>query len=517
MSHYFSCDKDTAVVSTKQGKVRGYVYDDMTIFKGIPYAKARRFHRPEAVEPWEGVFDATNYGYVCPLLEEDQPLGEIKVPHRFWAMNENCQNLNIWTPACDDGKRPVMVWLHGGGFRAGSSIEQVAYEGENMCHFGQVVVVSINHRLNVLGYCDLSEFGAEYENSANAGTDDMVAALRWIHENIEAFGGDPENVTLFGQSGGGAKVTALLQSPEADGFYARGIVMSGVMDDMQEEHTGSGRALVEAMMTYLHLTDVRDLETVPYALLADAYKYVVPMLEKEGVYVGGLPKKNAFYAGVPCKYGFRKETSQRPLLVGTVFGEFSSFAAPKYRKHEMTRAAQMAAIIGEVGEESAKLLVPMFEKAYPERQIIDILNMDFIFRRPGQTYIWQRSGLNANTYSYIFNLDLPIDGGTTPWHCADIPYVFHNTALVPVTQEPGVTDAIEKQIFDTVMAFARTGNPNNESIPNWPASTEDKEYIMLFDKNTRLVCNHDRELVPLLEKCMAEVFAAQMASAEIQH
>ena len=188
MEKKFIYDEQTAVVDTDKGKVRGYFYDDMYIFKGIPYAKAKRFHAPEPVEPWEGVFQATSYGYVCPLMDLGKPGGELMVPHRFWVMNEDCQNLNIWSPGLDTGKRPVMVWLHGGGFFAGSSIEQVAYEGGNMCKLGRVVVVSVNHRLNVLGYCDLSPFGEEYANSGNAGTDDLVAALKWIHENIESFG-----------------------------------------------------------------------------------------------------------------------------------------------------------------------------------------------------------------------------------------------------------------------------------------------------------------------------------------
>lgn len=243
----------------------------------------------------------------------------------------------------------------------------------------------------------------------------------------------------------------------------------------------------------------------------------VSRLSKEGCYTGCLPKKNAFYEGVPCKNGFRKETADIPLLIGTVFGEFGSFAPPKYRKHEMSKEQQKSALIKEVGEENTEVLLPMFEKAYPERQIIDLLNLDFLFRRPGQSYIWERSSLNDCTYSYLFNLDLPIDGGTTPWHCADIPYIFHNTELVPVTQEQGVTEAVEKQIFDTVMAFARTGNPNNDSIPDWPASSADKEMVMLFGKNTHLVCNHDRQLVPLLEKCMGEIFFKKMMKTEVQH
>ena len=142
------------------------------------------------------------------------------VPHMYWSEKEDCQNLNIWTPSIRDGrKRPVMVWLHGGGFSAGSSIEQLAYDGENLSRAGDVVVVSVNHRLNVLGYLDLSPFGEKYQDSANAGNLDLIAALEWIRDNIEGFGGDPENVTLFGQSGGGVKVWSLLQMPEADGLF----------------------------------------------------------------------------------------------------------------------------------------------------------------------------------------------------------------------------------------------------------------------------------------------------------
>ena len=142
------------------------------------------------------------------------------VPHMYWSEKEDCQNLNIWTPSIRDGrKRPVMVWLHGGGFSAGSSIEQLAYDGENLSRAGDVVVVSVNHRLNVLGYLNLSPFGEKYQDSANAGNLDLIAALDWIRDNIEGFGGDPENVTLFGQSGGGVKVWSLLQMPEADGLF----------------------------------------------------------------------------------------------------------------------------------------------------------------------------------------------------------------------------------------------------------------------------------------------------------
>lgn len=506
MEHSFIYRPETAVVETTQGKIRGYVYDNISIFKGIPYARAERFHAPKPVEPWEGVLDTTSYGYVCPLLDLPKPNGELLVPHRYWLMDENCQNLNVWTPACDDGKRPVMVWLHGGGFESGSAIEHVAYEGENMCRIGQVVVVSVNHRLNVLGYCDLSDFGEEYANSGNAGTDDIIAALRWIHDNIARFGGDPENVILFGQSGGGVKITTLLQTPAADGLYAKGINMSGVAGSMLADSKGSGAELVRAMMKELGIDRVKELETVSYDRLALAYKKVKHELEKEGKYVGCTPHPNTFYKGAPDENDFRPETAHIPLMIGTVYGEFTSFAPAAYDKHKMTEEEGIRAVKQVLGEEAAALLLPLYREAYPERNPVDILALDFLFRLPAQQYIRKRSALNNCTYAYFFNYDLPVDGGRTPWHCADIPYIFHNTELVPVTQETGVTEKLEKQIFESVMAFARTGNPNHKEVPEWPASTPDVEYTMFFDKNTRVRCNHDVKLIPLLEKYMRPVF-----------
>lgn len=519
MKHFFGYHPDTAVVETKQGKVRGYVYDNISIFKGIPYAKAARFHAPEPVEPWEGVLDATNYGYVCPLMETPEPTGELLVPHRYWPTSENCQNLNVWTPACDEEKRPVLVWLHGGGYSAGSAIEQVAYEGENMCRIGQVVVVSINHRLNVLGYCDLSAFGEEYANSGNAGTDDIIAALTWIHENIARFGGDPANVTVFGQSGGGAKVTTLLQTPAADGLYAKGINMSGVIGPLLADSKGSGEELVRAMMEELGITDVKELETVPYERLVAAYRKVSPELAAAGKYVGGTPHPNAFYKGTPEENGFREETADIPLLVGTVFGEFTSFVPSPYDRTKMTKEEGEAEVKKVFGETAARQLLPLFAGAYPERHPVDLLALDFLFRLPAQQYIRQRSALNHCTYSYLFNQDLPVDGGRTPWHCADIPYVFHNTELVPVTQEEDVTEKLEDQIFGCVMAFARTGNPNHRQVPQWPASTPEEEQVMIFDRQTRVRCNYDEELLPLFAKYMEPIYRRQSeeSKGKVQH
>lgn len=506
------------VVQTDKGKVKGYSCNGLMMFKGVPYAKAKRFHAPEPLEEWEGILDTTSYGYVCPLLELGKPGGEVMVPHRYWVMNEDCQNLNIWTPGLDDKKRPVMVWLHGGGFFAGSSIEQIAYEGENMSRIGEVVVVSVNHRLNVLGYCDLSDFGEEYVNSGNAGTDDLVAALVWIRKNIVAFGGDPDNVTIFGQSGGGAKVTTLLQTPAADGLFAKGINMSGVIGPILADCTGSGKELVEGMMKELKIDSVKELETVPYEKLAASYQKVCAILKPQGKYVGGAPHPNEFYAGEPQTNGFRMESAHVPLLVGSVFGEFAAFAPSKYDRNKLTREEGIQIVKKEIGEQAADELLPLFEKAYPNRHPLDLLVLDFVFRHPEQEYISKRSELNKSTWSYLFEQDFNIDGGRTAWHCSDIPYFFHNTNLVANTQMDGVEE-LEKQIFDCVMAFAYTGDPNHPGIPRWNASTPQEEHTLLFSKECKVRTNFDRELIPLLAKNMGAIFGGMMESedTEIQH
>ena len=219
MGDCFYCSKAEPVVQTKAGKIRGFKMNSTYTFHGIKYADADRFQMPREVKPWKGIKNALAYGYVCPMLMQDHPLMEVMIPHRYWPMDENCQYLNIWTQSLDpEAKKPVMVWLHGGGFFAGSSIEQVAYEGDHLSEYGDVVVVSLNHRLNILGYLDLSAYGEKYYNSANVGNADMVAALHWIQDNIAGFGGDPGNVTLFGQSGGGMKVYSLMNTPAAEGL-----------------------------------------------------------------------------------------------------------------------------------------------------------------------------------------------------------------------------------------------------------------------------------------------------------
>ena len=302
MARNFMCTKTDPVVETKAGKLRGFQLDGTYAFHGVKYADAKRFHQPTPVEPWEGIKNALAYGYVCPMLQQDQPSNELMVPHRYWPLDENCQYLNIWTQHLDpNAKKPVLVWLHGGGFAAGSSIEHIAYEGENMSKYGDVVVISLNHRLNILGYLDLSPFGEEYKNSGNAGNADMVAALQWIHENIANFGGDPENVTLFGQSGGGMKVWTLMQTPAADGLFHKGVVQSGCIDHFVSGNSTeqNGKAIVTALLAGTNLL-TKDKIAEQSALEAEQSRKVVlsdadSFEEADGYYIGKANNETVGY------------------------------------------------------------------------------------------------------------------------------------------------------------------------------------------------------------------------------
>lgn len=518
MARTFLCTKTEPVVQTKAGKLRGFRLDSTYIFQGVEYAWAERFQPPQSVTPWEGIKDALSYGYVCPLLHQETPNGEVMVPHRYWPMDEHCQNLNIWTQSLDPkAKRPVLVWLHGGGFSAGSAIEHIAYDGENMSRRGDVVVVSVNHRLNLLGYLDLEPFGEKYKNSCNAGNADLVASLRWIRENIESFGGDPDNVTLFGQSGGGMKVWTLMQTPSADGLFHKGIVQSGVIEGFGDEQKPDGRKIVTAMLHELGLTeqDAAQLETLPYACLAEAYEKVAPGLQRQGVYVGNTPAPNDFYVGDPRTVGFTEHAKTIPVMVGTVFGEFA-FAPGIPTKNDLTEEEKTALVEKKYGDGGGEL-IKLFRQAWLEKDLTTLLTLDSMFRAPSQDFIEKKAAHRESpTYSYLFAYEPPYDGGKTAWHCAEIPFVFHNTCLTPVFNEPGVTDRLEDQMCDAWLAFAKTGAPGCPALPDWPACEPGKEQVMVFDRECSLRENFDKELVALHKK-LAPPFFLMAEDEPIQH
>ncbi len=512
----FLCNSKDTVVSTDKGLLRGFLYNDIYTFQGIKYADAKRFQMPEEVEAWEGIKDAMSYGYVCPLLQQEHPAAEVMVPHQYWPMDEDCQYLNIWTPSLQSGaKKAVMVWLHGGGFWAGSSIEQLAYHGENLAKHEDVIVVSLNHRLNILGYLDLSPFGDKYAHSANVGNDDIIAALKWINTNIAAFGGDPDNVTLFGQSGGGMKVTCMMQMPAAYGLFSKGIIQSGVVGDLMKEIEDDGRAIVTAMMEELGLKpdQVEELETLPYQDLAQAYNKVSPGLAKEGHYIGCTPLKNDFYMGDPVIHGFTDYAKTIPLIVGSTMAEFAFGPAIKGRV-TMDETHKVEIIEDKFGQ-GAGPVMDAFKEAYPDKEILSLLEFDSMVRGATKDYILKKAGVDKSaTYSYVFALDFEIEEGKSAWHCSDIPYVFHNMDKVPIANVEEAGAYVEKVMSRAWASFAKDGKPDTGQGLVWEPSTGAEEHTMIFDKACRTGINFDHDLINLHKKHgPAFVFGGQ----EVQH
>lgn len=489
----FICQVDQPVVQTKYGKIRGYCLDGNYAFHGIRYAKARRFQMPEEPDAWDGVKDALSYGLVCPIMKEHIPCDEIRISHRFWPMSEDCQYLNIWTSTLEKGaKKPVMVWLHGGGFDEGSSIEHIAYDGENLSRYGDLVVVTLNHRLNILGYWDLTELGNSYWNTGNLGNADIVAALRWIQDNIEEFGGDPDNVTLFGQSGGGMKVWSLMQTPKANCLFQKGIIQSGVIIDHFDSDRETNHAMIEELKRRGFADGVR-LETMPYEQLTALYSEIAEKLTAAGYRVVRAPLENDYYLGNPVKKGFCERAQQIPVIIGSVFSEFET--APEIAYKHGYRKEEIDAALEKRYNAAFPKLSELFAAAYPEKNRLDLMVLDSLIRYDDIRFIQERCKTRGSlTYSYLFNYEFAFNGGTPAWHCSDIPFFFHNTDKLPVCRDSEDAKILEARILSACTSFAWNGKPQIPGIA-WPECTSGKEHVMIFDRKCEVRTNFDHELI----------------------
>lgn len=494
------CNHHEPIAHTPLGQLRGVKTEDAYIFRGIRYAHARRFHMPEAEEAWEGVRDAIIYGFVCPEITTPVPHDQFTVPHVFYPQHENCQYLNVWTQSLDaNAKRPVMVWLHGGGYATGSGIEHYAYDGEELSKAKNVVVVTLNHRLNVLGYLDLSAYGEEYALSGNVGMADIVEALKWVKQNIAAFGGDPDNVTIFGQSGGGGKVTTLLQMPAADGLYHRAVIQSGVMDPGPAARVREkNKRLTEMLLEELGMdaSRVSELEDMPYARLsAAADRANIRLNEETGERFMWAPVPDgSYYVGYPFETGFRKETLHIPVMMGTVFAEFTSnFDTPAGNglKNAWTREEAMHHLKEKFGD-AAEKMAAAFEEAYPGRTPADALFADTFVRRATVRLAKQRAGEGGSaTFVYLFDLESPFNDGTLAWHNAEIPYVFHNAQYLEPSYIPGVTEKLQEEMSGAWAAFAEKGDPNHPGHPVWHPVTGDACPTMIYAPESAERTDHD--------------------------
>jgi para-nitrobenzyl esterase len=505
------------VAETDAGKIQGFVRNGIYTFRGVPYAAAERFAAPQKVAAWQGVRNAMNYGNICLVpASSDVPGDDFFNPHRYWPESENCQYVNVWTPAIKDGKkRPVMVWLHGGGWTNGSSVEQYAYDGENLSRKGDVVVVTLNHRLNILGYLDLSAYGDKYKYSGDAGVMDLVAALQWVKANIAEFGGDPSNVTIFGQSGGGGKVLTLMATPAAKGLFAKAIVQSGAYygGGITLTDRKASRKIAEYTLQNLGIApaDVDKIKTVPYDQLVAAGNAAIAKTA-EDLGIKGFPglawapvMDGDYIPANPADPELSALSKDIPLMIGNVLNEFStvvgvdSMALEANNKNSWTDAQAKAELAKRYGAK-ADAVAKAFLAAYPDKKLADACFFDGFFR-PGTIKVENlkaRQG-GAPVYSYILAWESPImDGIAMAWHCSEIPLVFNNVALTETANGGGKAAlALSDKMSQAWISFARTGNPSNSKLPAWPAYTADKGATMIFDNKCVVRNNPDEQLMSL--------------------
>ncbi len=483
---YGRADKATTdtTAATEAGLVRGNYDNGIYEYLGVPYAEAKEmFVKADKVTPWEGVFDATKYG---DTSIQGALFGGAAAGVEDGTSN-NCQNLNIWTPSINDGeKRAVMVWLHGGGFSTGSANSEECY-GENLSRSGDVVVVGVNHRLNVFGHLDLSAYGEKYKNSENVGIQDIVDALTWVQNNIESFGGDPDNVTLFGESGGGAKVLALMTTPYAKGLFHRGIVESGATEGMgvyfskKEVSAALGARILEKLnispdnvddIQKVSITELQTAATEAQQEIAEEYK--VPVSIGEGYAYEWEPVVDGDFLPTDpvLDYGFAEAGKDIPLLIGSNLNEWTTFMSDLARNN-MT------------DEEKAE-----YAKAYPNEDPETAPLVDTLIRKPMLKIMSHKADQNgAKVYAYIFTKQI---GEMGSYHTAEIPFVFNN-----------VTAEAEKKLSNTMSAawvnFAKTGVPSAEGLDVWESYTRENMATMILDDTSYLTHNHDIHLMELLE------------------
>lgn len=507
--------ENVAVTQTESGKVRGYIHDGTFTYKGIPYAQAKRFEAPEKPSPWDGIRSSTSYGPVAPLLTpttmvQDEP--EFVFDHDWGYTNEDCLRINVWTPSITDGKkRPVLFWIHGGGYTAGSSQELPSTDGENLSKKGDVVVVSINHRLNVLGFLDLSAYGEKYQHSANNSMLDIVSALEWVKTNIANFGGDPNNVTIFGQSGGGAKVNTLMAMPKANGLFHKAINQSGAFRGGVSTKEDTQRIAAETLnILGLTASQVDSLQTIPFEQLAEAsskaLKSIEAKMKAEGKPIFGFGlnwgpsvdgKDIPFQTSSEEAYALSKEV---PLMIGTVKNEFAPFANMRFMGATQD---QIMAHIKEQYKDKAEAYIAAVKKAYPnDTQPKDLLDVDTTFRPGAVVQANTKSDLKggAPVFMYLFTWQSPVfDGKYKALHCMELPFVFDNIALAnQMTGGGRAAHELAAKVSQSWINFAKTGNPNHSGIPEWPMYNSTNTATMHFDITCEVKPQLDKELFALI-------------------
>lgn len=506
--------ENVAVTNTNSGKVRGYVHNGIFTYKGIPYSETKRFEAPQKPKPWTGVRSSMTYGPVAPLSTPTtsvQDESEFVFNHSWGYTSEDCNRVNVWTPGINDGKkRPVMFWIHGGGFTAGSSQELPSYDGENIAKRGDVVFVSINHRLNILGFLDLSAYGEKYKHSANNSILDLQFALQWVKDNIANFGGDPNNVTIMGQSGGGAKVNTLMALPAAHGLFHKAINQSGAFKSVMRTKAATQEVAAELLKVLnIDASQVDSLQKIPYQVLSDAGAKALKNINdknKQGgsilaqVSAGWSPSVDG--VDIPYQVGSKEalELSKNiPLMIGTVKNEFMPSLFTNMNKATIQEVTDY---IKKQRGDKADAFIAAVKKAYPnDTKPSDLMDIDIMFRPGAVVQAKEKSALNAApVYMYLFTYQSPVlDGKYKAIHCSEIPFAFYNIARCE-EMSGGKKEAYElaAKTSDAWINFARSGNPNHKGLPVWPKFDAAKTATMHFDVKCEVLPQLDKTLFDLL-------------------
>ena len=487
-------DMSAPVAATRFGDVRGKVDDGINVFKGIPYGAPtggrNRFMPPQPPQAWKGVRDALNYGPSCPQVDPP-PSGHAFGPaSQAKGATEDCLVLNVWTPGLRDGrKRPVMVWLHGGGYTLLSGSSAV-YDGVRLAKKGDVVVVTLNHRLNVFGYLYLAGLGGKkYADSGNVGQLDLVAALTWLRDNIEAFGGDPRSVMIFGESGGGGKVSTLLAMPAARGLFHRAAMQSGfgVTALTPDAATKMTRSILDALE--VRTDQIDRLQSMPVEkLLAALQKVTGGMPFGLGPVVDGhaLPR-HPFTPDAP------EVSRDVPVLLGYNKTE-TTYLFPPPGSFDLDWAGLTRQLTTALPGADVTRVVEGWRKLRPQATPSDLYFMitteATMGASAGTVAVRKAAQGGAPVYLYRLEWETPIDNGRmrSP-HSLDVPLIFDNVAKAPGLIGTGADPA--QHVADAMsaawIAFARTGSPNGAGLASWPAFNADTRPTMIFNVVSRAV------------------------------